>query len=536
MIHDQYETNAFLLHKYGGVGRCGALRGGVRRHRRRGLLKDADCGPYVEERRDMKSSKQVDDYKLEGELGSLGKPANEMNLEWTSISDEIDRYARGFDDDTEYEKRVHRRDTMWDQMVDDGNVLDSEESEIQLDEVSKRSEETHTVEEIERAIRFMGFKPPSNTLLRKVPPHLLGRFLDVLPRDKLKKNFTRGRKVPPSMLTADQYFSEENFNAPANTVFKDKTVVSTEPFIPSGDRETKKEPVILDSYDLVHDELQKREENNSHRKYMKKLHRRRRVRNVSDSAEDERRLESEIQEVDVEEKGKAEDESGEVEGMDRVGFEAGDSNAEGLNELDSLANAEVEETRTAFSNLSFYGIPDKGDPIFDLRDENLSSKLKLGRWERVYTHLDKWICERTIQYLAGQPMFSCKMENFKDQSITDWILGTVKREVYRQFPWLFRALDLRDEKQTKEIQESVQETINTMHVHRSEENLPKLDAGQWRILALILVKVQAYYRITTLKKVFNGETEEHVKAIVEAHDFTLDEFNELYTLFHKPND
>eukprot|EP00954_Amorphochlora_amoebiformis_P028978 1392490-Amorphochlora_amoeboformis.AAC.2 len=98
------------------------------------------------------SSKQVDDYKLEGELGSLGKPANEMNLEWTSISDgnpdsehhlsstpihtrthiylsEIDRYARGFDDDTEYEKRVHRRDTMWDQMVDDGNVLDSEESE-----------------------------------------------------------------------------------------------------------------------------------------------------------------------------------------------------------------------------------------------------------------------------------------------------------------------------------------------------------------------------------------------------------------------
>jgi len=159
---------------------------------------------------------------------------------------------------------------------------------------------------------------------------------------------------------------------------------------------------------------------------------------------------------------------------------------------------------------------------------------RLERWEEVFTYLDHWLCERTIYYLAGKRDSHSIMEMGDELDLRDWLLGIIEAEVLRHWPIVAERIGVTNSTIIEDTSESLRETIRSFQVRPDETDAPALDQGQWRLVTLALAKSQSFKRVESLKKAFDTSNTRVRKVFLEIlseYDFTMEEFEELYTLF-----
>jgi len=102
----------------------------------------------------------------------------------------------------------------------------------------------------------------------------------------------------------------------------------------------------------------------------------------------------------------------------------------------------------------------------------------------------------------------------------------------RVLPHLMHKLNITHE--AEDLENSVKETIANFFVRGSENAVPAMDAGQWKLLTLALMKAQERIRVPSIRSVFDLNdltVKKNLERILKDYDFSIDEFEEIFTLF-----
>mmetsp|Transcript_5120 Transcript_5120/g.12408 ORF Transcript_5120/g.12408 Transcript_5120/m.12408 type:complete len:605 (-) Transcript_5120:122-1936(-) len=212
-----------------------------------------------------------------------------------------------------------------------------------------------------------------------------------------------------------------------------------------------------------------------------------------------------------------------------------------VNDIDETELAKVaeeikdqeEERRNKWKQLGFMGeMFDIDSPALMFRKSEKINPKQMGRWAVVFERLDVWLCTRTIEYLGGETLPSLPELDEESLESREWILGIVENQVMRVLPHLMHKLNITHE--AEDLENSVKETIANFFVRGSENAVPAMDAGQWKLLTLALMKAQERIRVPSIRSVFDLNdltVKKNLERILKDYDFSIDEFEEIFTLF-----